>query len=66
MRRSHETLGNTPLSQRDRLLIERVAAALAAYYGTKLSDKHRAMAQKLLRNKPVDATRQLDITSMVG
>jgi hypothetical protein len=69
MKRNHKTLGQRPLSERDRNLIDRVAAALAAYYGTKVSEKYTEMAIKLLRNKPADPPWRggnTDVSSLVG
>jgi hypothetical protein len=52
VRRSHELIGNQPLSERDRLLIERFASALAAYYGkSRVFPKYRETALKMLRKR---------------
>jgi hypothetical protein len=68
-KRSHRTLGQRPLSERENRLVERVASALAAYYGARVSAKYTEMALQLLRNRPADPPwrgDRADVESMVG
>jgi hypothetical protein len=49
-----------------KLLIEKIAMALAEYQRAELSDKHRTMAIQLLRNKAFMKRREPEIDTLVG
>jgi hypothetical protein len=67
MKRSIKTIGDRPLDRRERRLVESVAAALAAYFGTRQTDKHTAMALELLKKKGVVYHRpEPEIETLVG
>jgi hypothetical protein len=69
MKRNHRTLGQRPLTERENRLVERVASALAAYYGARVSEKYEEMAFQLLRNRPADPPWRrdgADVDAMVG
>jgi hypothetical protein len=67
MKRNFETIGDRPLDGRERRLVESVAAALAAYFGTRQTEKHTAMALELLKKKGVVYHRpEPEIETLVG
>jgi hypothetical protein len=49
-----------------KLLIEKIAAALAEYQRAELSDKHRTLAAQLLRNNKFMKRREPDLDTLVG
>ena len=66
MRRS---ISDAPLDARESGLIEKVAEALATYYGEQPDEKYRRMAFSILSKRGVlleASRRQPDIDSLVG
>jgi hypothetical protein len=62
-------MSNAPLDAREARLIEKVAEALAAYYGAQPDEKYRRMAFAMLSKRGVlndTGKRQPDIDSLVG